>query len=296
MVPCAPGKYSYAGAATCSTCTAGWYCPDPADPSKNAPCPAGTYSPAGSARCIACPAGYYCPTQSTTTPVVCQAGRYSLGRATVCTQSPAGTYVAAADSEPLACPGGHYSNPGVTVCTLVPAGYRSASPADSPVICPAGTYSEGGLIAASCPRAWPGYWTSAGSTSPNPPSALAPDGYYYNPFANTLALTPCMAGTHGMLPHSTLYFLFCVSPLPSFFFRCWSSWRFVAANGMHIVPSWTVVSAGCYLQPEHPFARAMSTWILLSSWHLGVNPVPLPWRLLQPRYRFHRRIVLLALS
>jgi len=58
-VPCPAGGY-YWNSGTCTQCSAGYVCPDPAILSQIL-CPAGTYAPvAGMSACLACPGGYMC--------------------------------------------------------------------------------------------------------------------------------------------------------------------------------------------------------------------------------------------
>ena len=71
---------------TCTTCTAGKYCP--AGAASETTCPNGFYSSAGQHVCTACEAGKKCPDKKAS--VECDPGTYSLGLATSCTAAGAG--------------------------------------------------------------------------------------------------------------------------------------------------------------------------------------------------------------
>ena len=156
---CSAGKYSGAGASSCSTCAAGTYnsgtgnttcsqCPAGSSCSGGTnitQCGAGYYSSSGSSSCKKCPsdypnsaagstlmsncymnmsAGYFVPISGNpSTP--CGAGLYSnaqrvyYGSQTSCTR----------------CSGGTYSSGGTGSCTSCPSGYTSAAGATSQASC-----------------------------------------------------------------------------------------------------------------------------------------------------------------
>ena len=104
-LPCAAGTYSLLGAAACTACEAGFYCPTtdghvlcptlhycPAASTAPLPCEAGLYSCPGSPLCaIPCPPGGYCPGNGTVIP--CPLGTFSNGSATTgCMLCPEGFF------------------------------------------------------------------------------------------------------------------------------------------------------------------------------------------------------------
>lgn len=74
---------------TCTTCSAGKYCPDEA--AAETDCPDGFYAPAGQATCTACEPGKECSDKTQSTD--CAAGTYSFGLQTSCTAAGAGRLI-----------------------------------------------------------------------------------------------------------------------------------------------------------------------------------------------------------
>lgn len=137
---CASGTYSLSGAASCTSCPAGWACPSTTGVAVVA-CTPGQYSLANATACTDCPAGSACAS-TTSLPVACTSGFCSYTKATTCTRCPAGSYCTSTTAAPIACPSGFYSTGGATSCTPVPAGYGAvASTSSSLYSCDAGYYA-----------------------------------------------------------------------------------------------------------------------------------------------------------
>jgi hypothetical protein len=218
---CPAGRFSASAAAACTICPAGSACTDPADPSAVAPCPTGTFSVAGASACSPCPAGFTCLTQATDQISACSPGRYSPLGTMFCLDCPPGSSCVDPASAPVPCPTGQYSAVNSVNCTSCPPGYECPTPDVNPVRCTIGRFSSGG--ATSCSPCTPGYrcvvleshsrilWMTAvlcvlgiscpaGSTETAPPGSECPMGWYCNPSST---LTPCPAGTYGILTAGT---------------------------------------------------------------------------------------------
>lgn len=116
-IQCPPGTYnSNTGrwlSTHCATCTAGYYCSQPALTNREGQCPVGYYCPAGTDvkyPTTFCAAGQKCPLGSTST-TTCLAGTYqNAPRQGICRQCPAG-YTCAAGATGFAtnpCSAGKY--------------------------------------------------------------------------------------------------------------------------------------------------------------------------------------------
>ncbi|CAK0820555.1 unnamed protein product [Prorocentrum cordatum] len=168
---CPPGQYQAdAGAAECSTCTAGTVCPVSGGSAPEL-CPAGRVCthPGRFTPTYLCPAGSYCLTGSITlntnssivgAPIVCSEGTYCmLGTAvgyveagcTSCAQTcTPGTFCGVNTTDAGGednCPPGWYCPPGSQVPKAVPPGhYTSSSGAQYPSKCAPGTYASGWMF------------------------------------------------------------------------------------------------------------------------------------------------------
>ena len=132
------------------------------------PCPAGKYSSAGAASCTACPAGRYASSTGSSSCKTCSAGTYASGTGnTSCTACPAGRYTSSTGSLSCkTCSAGTYaSGTGNTSCSSCPAGKYSSAGAASCSSCPAGT-SALNPGTASCDKCNSGFYASGeGNTS-----------------------------------------------------------------------------------------------------------------------------------
>ena len=114
------GTYSTGGTASCTLCTAGYYCTS----ATQTPCGHGKYSTGGATVCHTCPAGYYCNSSTTATPTNCSAGTYSTAGQGVCQDCPIGNSCPMAGMKtPQVCVNGTYQDtPGQASCLACPAG------------------------------------------------------------------------------------------------------------------------------------------------------------------------------
>ncbi len=190
---CSPSTFSGAGASSCSSCQAGYYCPE--NGTTNAKmlstflCPQGQFCPPGvsvipSLATHSCPLGYYCP-QATTAPIAC----------------PAGYYMDATGAERLSdcklCPGGHFCPPNSThylqrICSpgyFCPNGSSSAQQQQ----CPGGTFRPNslGALLNDCSVCPAGFYCPAASQTPS----TCPQGFFC--LANVAIPSPCPVGTFG---------------------------------------------------------------------------------------------------
>jgi hypothetical protein len=170
---CNVGRYSLAGAGSCTPCAPGTYGDAAAMASANctAPCPAGTYGATmglTTASCSGnCTAGYACVAGSTnSTAAVCSVGKYSLSGAGSCSDCSAGLY-------------GSTSGLPTAACTAP---------------CPAGTYGAvSGLASSGCSgQCTAGYACVAGSVSPT--AAMCAAGQYS--LAGRGGCVQCVSGGH----------------------------------------------------------------------------------------------------
>ena len=152
---CAGGTYkaahtvAYGSTSSCSTCSAGYYCPAGAG-SQTACGSNNKYSSSGAASCSTVTSGYYSTggTETTRTgQTKCEAGNYcSSGVKT-------------------ACGGGKYSSAGATSCSNIDAGcYGTSATSSCPAVCAANTYSNAG--ASSC-TACDSDYANSGTTAAN---------------------------------------------------------------------------------------------------------------------------------
>ena len=75
-------------AMSCTTCSAGYYCPQGA--ASETPCPNYHTSADGAWTCVACPSGKQCPDSDSANIANCASGTYSLGLQEACTTCPSG--------------------------------------------------------------------------------------------------------------------------------------------------------------------------------------------------------------
>ncbi len=185
MTQCTAGTYAAAGAASCTTCTAGQACPT-TNSLDIYSCPTGTYSLAGATYCTMCPAGYSCTSTAIT---ACASGSFAQPGAAACTQCPSGFYCPYTNApHVLPCPPGTSSAAGATACTVCPAGSACATRMTSTIAtctstknyaiggayvcapCPGGMSCTGG-IGAPCSA---GYYSAAGDSN----CLICPTGSY----------------------------------------------------------------------------------------------------------------------
>ncbi len=195
--PCGAGKYSSAGATSCSNITAGCYGTS-ASSSCPAVCAANTYSNAGASSCSSCPTdyknsgdtaashagsasckitvsgGYYIGTagDNSSNWDKCAGGTYkashtvAYGSTSSCATCSAGYYCPEGASSQTACGGNtKYSSSGASACSTVSSGYYSTGGTSTTrtgqTKCEAGNYCSGGVKTA-CGG---GKYSSAGATS-----------------------------------------------------------------------------------------------------------------------------------
>ena len=111
---CGDGRYSAAGASSCSNISAGCYGTS-ASSACPAKCPAGKWSAAGASSCSNCNAGRYGSTEGLTAATctgACSAGYYCPAGSTSATQNKcsAGNYCPAGSGSQTACPSGYGSS------------------------------------------------------------------------------------------------------------------------------------------------------------------------------------------
>ena len=183
---CPPGKYSAAGAQTCSTC------------------PQGTYTEiAGSTSCIPCPAGKYNPDLGATScAYTCPAGTYGNRSASITVN----------DCQP--CREGTYNpTPGSNYCINCPKGTykdtRGGTSVSSCTACPAGqtTAQSGANMLAFCTACQAGSAYVNGACTPCNPGTYSPDAGGYacltcpagtSSTTGARSCTDCLAGTYSL--------------------------------------------------------------------------------------------------
>ena len=197
MMVCPPGKYSYAGAATCSPCLNGYYGATAAMTSQTCTglCDAGRYGAAKMSRRLVGTVSNgivqrdHDPEESSdcdTSALAVDVSRHLTSTFAPTTSDcsgpcPAGYYcgVGTGFNSWLACPIGQWSDVGAAVCSLCPGGTIGSVAAwpnntcNGP--CPAGSYCPNGTIAGSVP--------------------VCPAGTYSN--ATAAACSPCPSGRYG---------------------------------------------------------------------------------------------------
>jgi len=107
---------------TCTyECQQGYKCPEGSK--EPIVCESGTYSDVRSASCTTCEAGYYCPDAKKSSKASCQIGQYSLGAAASCTPCPGGK-ICIADQLGNDCAEGTYAPPNEysKICQDCPGG------------------------------------------------------------------------------------------------------------------------------------------------------------------------------
>ena len=112
----------------CNACPAGYKC----DGTSKYPCSAGTFSYAGSASCTNCSAGYYQNASAQSSCKPCSAGTFSSGSgATSCSKCPAG-YKCPGGTDKIKCPEYYYQDAtGQSSCKTCPVGMVNSYDATS---------------------------------------------------------------------------------------------------------------------------------------------------------------------
>lgn len=159
--PCAPGKFSSGGNASCTDCPAGRYEPGFGRANECRECLAA--SEPGSVECPQCPAGTARKVNETTgieDCVACEAGKFtSSPSADNCSVCEPGSFSESSAVACSPCPAGRFANGfGATACVPCPAATRSAEPAtalvgaSACVACELGTFApdEGAGSCAPC--------------------------------------------------------------------------------------------------------------------------------------------------
>lgn len=232
---CPQGTYANKrGMAACTTCPAGYSCPDPTAAPVACPkgtasnpyggywsyssgcqsCQLGTYQPKTAAvSCGVCPEGYYCP--NPTTARTCPPGTYRNNYIKVTkprkSDDSNNYYYINPGTKCIPCPAGYYTTSyGSKICTKCPRGYYCADPTASPKPCPAGTFSnlEYGVVSCiTCPDG--SYTTSTASKTckicpkgyycadPAKSPIKCPIGTYSNSNIGQAFCTPCPQGTYA---------------------------------------------------------------------------------------------------
>ena len=214
-LPCPPGQYSTAGAATCTLCPAGRYGNASAATSSSCsgPCNAGQFGlsnqtdPSCSGPCTA---GYYCPAGTTSSPTPsqysCAPGQYSSAGAGACSPCAPGrfgntSHLTTSNCTDVCAPG-YVCPSGSANATAVPcpAGYYSSADHTACVPCAAGYYgAAAGLNVSTCsgPCA-SGRFALVGDvvTSPNC-SGLCPAGYRCAPGSTNATMVACGTGQYS---------------------------------------------------------------------------------------------------
>eukprot|EP01135_Chromosphaera_perkinsii_P006890 Nk52_evm45s621 gene=Nk52_evmTU45s621 len=196
-LPCSPGSFNpLENQATCTPCTAGFYCQDNGLVDISAkPCPAGHYCPTGtsSSNQYPCPAGKFLPStggKQASDCVPCTAGKYCAtpGLSAETNNCAPGWY----------CTGGAIiSKPTGSTGGMCQPGFYCPAGSAAQVQCSAGSYcatSELGAVSGPCTE---GYYCSAGSLFPAPTDGvkgnICPQGHYCP--SGSSAGVVCPAGT-----------------------------------------------------------------------------------------------------
>jgi hypothetical protein len=206
--PCASGKYSETGAAICTDCTAGYYCPGN---SNRIACTTlgGNYTSSATSSDAASDcyipesiltAGKYIATKNSNTPTSCPAGTYKTAHKYYYDSAAETCAVCAADT---------YSYAGAAACTGCLANYTTSGTAaadhddvtDCKISCQAGYYLKTANDT-SCTFADSGFWVAArtgiSQTTTTAPNAC-PTGYSYSDRGRDEQADCyifCPAGTH----------------------------------------------------------------------------------------------------
>ncbi|GMH73236.1 hypothetical protein TL16_g06129 [Triparma laevis f. inornata] len=186
MISCTAGHYSLPASTACTACTVGYYCPSTTANTEIA-CSSGTYTNAPSEACTVCEAGFACPSTSSDTKVACVSGTYSLGSQQSCSDCPAGYSCAATNNfDTTQCSPGYYSPSGSAVCQICDKGSRCPNPAQNPLSCLSGTFSLAGQTnCTACPA---GFSCLDPSLSPS----ICPVGSYS--FGGATVCSDCTPG------------------------------------------------------------------------------------------------------
>lgn len=201
---CSQGQYSDYGVSTCTTCEAGYMCPDIFQTHQK--CPPGYYQGStGQLACSQCAVGYYSSGKFSLLINICNIG-YG---ATACTQCPAGSYCPLPDKPPITCPFGTYSAAGSRICSrctdgyLCEAGETTATPASKTCsngyICNPGRALVGRHHNIPCPAGY--FSSSSGETSKLNACQVCTAGSYCK--EGSASATTCLAGYY--CPSGTKY-------------------------------------------------------------------------------------------
>ncbi len=181
------------------TCAPGYYCVGstatrfPTDGTTGNKCASGTYCPERSSSVTTCTAGSYCAIERlAAVSGACQEGYYCIAGSTTGKQymCSAGKYCPAGSSGETACPKGTYGP------------LQGASSVDDCINCNMGAYCDTtGMSAPSATPCAAGYYCPLGSTAASSQSTICPKGYMCP--ANSVAPTPCPAGTYQPLAQQT---------------------------------------------------------------------------------------------
>ena len=176
--PCSAGKFSSAGASSCTNC------------------PAGRFQGAlGRSTCSNCAAGRAAPSTGSASCTNCQAGTFSGAQATSCSQCPVGRFSGNQASGCTNCQAGRFaSNTGSPTCAVCPEGRRQPSTGQSAcIICAAGFF-QGSTGQTSCSAAPAGRYSHTGASS----STACPAGKYSSSTGATSSECDgnCNAGTY----------------------------------------------------------------------------------------------------
>ncbi|XP_043114448.1 multiple epidermal growth factor-like domains protein 6 [Puntigrus tetrazona] len=209
-VPCPAGTYTnLTGQIKCTTCHAGYYCPESTSKYNMYPCPPGFYCPDGTkhAAQFPCPRGYYNPepmTHSLDSCLPCPPGHYCEKErlSAVSGKCKAGWFCVSAawNAQPFDLD--NYTNanclcPASSTGGRCQEGFYCPSGTSEPVSCPPGAFCNmTGLALPSGPCS-PGYYCMKEATSSRPTDGITgntcPPGTYCD--EGSSAPQPCPAGT-----------------------------------------------------------------------------------------------------
>ena len=234
---CGDGRYSAAGASSCSNISAGCYGTS-ASSACPAKCPAGKWSAAGASSCSNCNAGRYGSTEGLTAATctgACSAGYYCPAGSTSATQNKcsAGNYCPAGSGSQTACPSGYGSSAAgsdaesdcyltttagkyiatknsstQSTCTkgyYCPATNIYYGSTGKQTTCPAGSYCPAGSGSATACTSLGSFYTSsaAGSDAATDCYGTTTAGKYIAT-ANSSTQSTCTAGYY--CPSATVYY------------------------------------------------------------------------------------------
>ncbi|XP_075462630.1 uncharacterized protein LOC142498006 [Ascaphus truei] len=252
--PCQPGSYwdiskPTSGVSACLPCPAGFFCDllslltpkrCPAGfhctrgSTQPEPCPEGTYSSrdglSNESECKACDAGQFCAGEGLITSTgQCQEGYYCPGRASSPSPShclcPAGSFCPVGSGLPTLCPSGTYSNQtGLVSLRLC-------------LSCPPGMFCDGLAGHAPSGHCWPGYYCTAGSSTPIQHEVM--EGFFSSDGA--FRPEPCPPGTYQPLRGQSI----CVPCPPGNFCNRSSLSEFASCPKSHFCPPGSNIPIPC---------------------------------------------------